>query len=317
MSKSEKQVQELVMINGVLMQRTPCQQQQGSAEEAAAEKAAADKAAADKAAADKAAADKAAAEKEAADKAAAEKAAAEKAKGGAGPTDAEAKLLKEVMKAKDTLKEKDAALAQATERLKEFDGVDPAEIKKLLAERKTAEEQQLAAKGDWDRLKKNMADEHTKEKTTLETQIAALQAENAKKDGVIGDMSIGQKFTSSKFITDELTLTPSKARRIYGDHFDVQEDGSVIGFDKPRGAAGRTQIVDSMGNPQAFDDVLRKLIDTDPEKDFLLRSKARPGAGSKSAPGNGAQPNPAKGHDEQSAVSKIAAGLKGLAKPLV
>lgn len=222
-------------------------------------------------------------------------------------SDSEAKLLKEVMQRKEAQQKAQADLAAANERLKEFDGVDPVAIKKLLADQKAAEDAQLEAKGEFDRLKQRMADEHTATTKTLQEQIATLTAQLAKANTVADELSIGTQFAQSTFISDELTLTPSKARVVYGNHFDLTE-GKVVAYDKPRGESNRTALVDQLGNPLPFDAALRKLVETDPDKDHLLKSKVRPGAGSES------KKTDAKPKQEQASdsVSKIGAGLAGL-----
>lgn len=242
---------------------------------------------------------------EAAAKKAAEDAAA--ATGTKKPTDEEARLLKESMKRKEALDKANADLKAAQEALKKFDGIDPDAVRKLLADQKSAEEKSLEAKGDWDRLKARMAEEHGKEVNTLQEQIKQLSEELGKTKGTVKDLSIGTQFSQSKFIAEELTLTPAKARVIYGDHFDV-EDGKIVGYDKPRGAANRTAIVDQYGNAVAFEDALKKIVEADPEKDHLLKSKMKTGAGSDSKKPSGA----AKPDLPTDGISKIASGLKGL-----
>jgi hypothetical protein len=245
-----------------------------------------------------------------ADEAATKKAADEAAAAAAGskkPTDEEARLLKESMKRKDALDKANADLKAAQEALKKFDGIDPEAVHKLLADQKSAEEKSLEAKGDWDRLKARMAEEHGKQVLALQDQIKQLNEELGKTKGTVKDLSIGTQFSQSKFIAEELTLTPAKARVIYGDHFDV-EDGKVVGYDKPRGAGSRTAIVDQYGNALGFEDALKKIIDADPEKDHLLKSKMKPGAGSDSKRPSGA----AKPDVPTDGISKIASGLKGL-----
>jgi hypothetical protein len=211
------------------------------------------------------------------------------------------------MKKKEALDKANAELKKTQDALKAFEGIDPEAVRKLLADQKTAEEKALEAKGDWDRLKGRMAEEHGKEVKTLQDQIAALTAKLNNTEGTIKDLSIGTQFSQSKFISEELTLTPAKTRVIYGDYFDV-EDGKVVGYDKPRGAANRTAIVDQYGNTVDFEGALRKIIEADPEKDHLLKSKMKQGAGSDSRkPSGQTKPEvPADG------ISKIASGLKGL-----
>lgn len=244
-----------------------------------------------------------------AEKAAAAALAAETAApAGSKVSDAEAKLLKEVMQKKDALKASDAALVAANARLKEFEGVDPAAIRKLLADQRTAEESQLEAKGDYDRLKQRMADEHATETKSLKDQIADLEGKLTKQTSVMNELSIGTQFGQSSFIADELTLTAGKARVVYGAHFDLQ-DGKIVAFDKPRGEADRTPLVNQYGSTLDFDAALRKIVDADPDKDHMLKSKVKPGAGSES---KRVDPKAAQKEVPTDSVSKIGAGLMGL-----
>lgn len=225
--------------------------------------------------------------------------------GGQKPSDNEARLLKENMQKKDQLRKKDEELAALK---KSVEGLDLDAVRKLLADQKTAEEKSLEAKGDYDRLKARMAEEHTKEIDALRAQLAEKDAALGKLSGSINELTVGSQFSGSQLIAEELTLTPTKARVIYGDHFDLQ-DGKVVGFDKPRGAANRTALVDQYGEPVAFDAALRKIVESDPEKDHLLKSKVKPGAGSESR----RPTTPVGGKDlPTDALGKIAAGLKSI-----
>jgi hypothetical protein len=262
----------------------------------------------------KAAAAKAAAE--AADaEAAAAAAAAEKDKQGAGsgerkPTDEEAALLKEVMQKKGKLDEANKALTLAQEQLKKFEGIDPEAVRALLKEKVDAENAALEAKGEWSRLKERMAEEHGKEKKTLQEQIDALKSQLGARESVINELTVGTQFSQSQFISAELALTPAKARVIYGDHFELV-DGKVVAYDKPKGAAERTMIVNGAGAAVSFDEALRKIVEADPEKDHLLKSKVKPGAGSDSRLAGGKVTQPSQ-QGETTGISRIAAGLKGL-----
>lgn len=211
------------------------------------------------------------------------------------------------MKKKEALDKTNADLAAAKEALKAFEGIDPVAVKKLLSEQKTAEEKALEAKGDWERLKARMAEEHGKEITTLQAQLAEANAKITNTVGTINDLSVGTQFAQSKFIAEELTLTPAKARVIYGNHFEV-EDGKVVGYDKPKGASNRTAMVDQYGNAVSFEEALKKIVEADPEKDELLKSKVKPGAGSESKKPAGTS----KPEVNTDGISKIASGLKGL-----
>jgi len=205
---------------------------------------------------------------------------------------------KEVKKLADDLK-------AVNEKLKDFEGLDAAEIKKLLNQKKVAEEAELAAKGEWDRLKERMASEHRQEVERMAQTVSDLQGQVGQKDSLINQLTIGHAFNSSKFIGEELILSPGKARTLYGDYFDIT-DGVVVAYDKPRGATDRTPYVDGQGRSIGFDEALKKIIETDPDKDTLIRSKLKSGASSDTK----TNLRPPADKEELRGLSKIAAGLK-------
>jgi len=241
------------------------------------------------------------------------------------PTDAEAKLLKEVMEKKAALQAANEAKVALEAKLKAFDGLDATEIRALAEAKRVADEASLVAKGDWERLKTQMADTHGKEKATLVTQLEAANTAKSALVSQIAELTVGNAFGTSKFVTEALTLTPNKARVIYGGHFEFK-DGVVTGFDKPAGASDRTPLVDASGNALAFDDAMTKIVEADSDRDQLLKSRSKSGSGGSAAAAAAAAAaataaaaaaalaagsSAAKG----SGLSKIAAGLaKGIGK---
>ena len=190
-----------------------------------------------------------------------------------------------------------------------IDGLDLGEVRKMLSERAQAETKALEEKGYYERLRQRMAEEHSKLVKDKDARIAELEASLKKAGNTIDELTIGTQFGQSGLI-EELTLSRSKARMLFGAHFDVQEDGSVVGYDKPGGAAGRTAFVDQYGTPVNFDEALRKIVDADPDRETLYKSKTRPGAGSDSRKAGERQQEEISG-----SVNRIAAGLKGLNLP--
>lgn len=267
---------------------------------------------ADKLAAEKAAAEKVAAETKTkeAEEALAREVEQREREGGKKPSDEEARLLKEVMKRKEDVRALQAELEKTTTALKQFEGIDVESVRKMLDAQKEAETKALEDKGEWERLKARMGEEHVTEKTKLQTEIEQLKEELNKRDGRINDMTVGGSFTGSEFIAKELTLTPSKARVIYGGHFELNEEGQVVGYDKPKGASNRTALVDSAGNPVSFDAALRKIVEADADKEHLMKSGVRAGAQSASVTGRGGKED--EGKAEKTGVDKIAAGLGAL-----
>lgn len=226
-------------------------------------------------------------------------------KGGEGkPSDSEAKLIKEVMDKKTKLKAAEEKVGTLEARLAQFDGIDPEAVRALLKQQKDAETAQLEAKGEWGRLKEQMVTQHTQEVGTVKEQLSASQAEVSRLQGVIAELTVGNAFASSQFIKEDLTLPTSKVRVFYGNHFEFK-DGQVVAFDKPAGAAERTMLVDAKGEPLKFEDALKKIVDGDPDRDQILKSKMKAGAGSKTA---GKEP-PAQKFEEPRGISRISQAL--------
>ena len=226
-------------------------------------------------------------------------------------SDNEAQLLKDLMKHKETAKSEKAARKALEAKLKEFEGIDPTAVRELLAKQQKAQEEELEKKGQWDALKQNMIKAHGEDKAKLEARIAELEGAVKTRDNTIDELTIGSQFSNSKFLKEETTLaSAAKARALYGNHFELV-DGVLTAFDKPKGAQNRAPLVDASGNALDFDSAMRKIIESDPDKDALLRTAAKPGAGS----GQKAAIPPKKAgavQEDATSVDKIASGLAGL-----
>jgi hypothetical protein len=229
------------------------------------------------------AAAKAAADKAAADLAAAEEAARKSQDGTKDDTSKEkADLLREVMEKKTKLREAEAAREALQNELNKFQGIDLDEVRNLLKEKADREKKDAEDRGEFDRVKQMMADEHKKQIETLQAQIEQMSTVTKSKDTVIDQLTIGNAFSGSQFIATELTLPPTKARALYGSHFEVV-DGKVVAYDKPAGAADRTPLVDGNGVNLSFEAAFKKIVDQDADRETLYRAKIAPGAQSKSS----------------------------------
>lgn len=208
-------------------------------------------------------------------------AAAEAAEAAKNLTDAEkASLLREVMDKKAKLKSEKEAREAAEAALKQFEGIDLDKVKSLLEAEQARERTALEEKGEFERLKAMIAEERDAEKAAWDAERAELNGKISVLAGTVDNLTVGQNFTSSTYISENLVLTPTKARQLYGSHFEMQ-DGKTVAYDKPAGQAGRTLIVGADGNPLSFDLAMKKIVEMDPEKDTLLKSKVLPGAHSK------------------------------------
>jgi hypothetical protein len=228
-----------------------------------------------------------------------------------GVSDREAELLKENMQKKSKIGELTNQIADLETRLKAFDGIDLEQVKSLIREKEEAEQKRLEAKGEWDKLKEQLVTQHQAKERELMDQLGARDAQLAQYKAAIDNLTVGHAFDNSVYVKGETLLTPSKARILYGDYFEV-DNGKVVPYDKPRGAEGRTPLIDASGNALAFEEAIKKIVELDPEKDAILRAKMQPGAGSTTTPARKAPEDPNK--TELRGVDKIRIGLAQRAK---
>lgn len=223
-------------------------------------------------------------------------------------SDREAQLLKESMSRKKKLKDAEAKLQELQSKLRNYEGLDPEEARTAVKSVKESKLKEAEKRGEFDKVKKQMLEDHQKTVDKLNASIEELRQESLKKENIIHDLTIGNSFNQSDFIAKELVLTPTKARVVYKDHFEVQ-DGNVVAYDKPKSASDRAPLVDGNGDPLRFDEALRKIVESDPDKDALVRSKMKSGADSSTV-----NKKVAEKKKDLSGQEKIASGLSSLRK---
>lgn len=225
-----------------------------------------------------------------------------------GTSEREAELLKEVMKKKGKITDLSGENEELKTKLAQFDGIDLEKYKQLTeaeaeATRRAeeAEQERLRSEGKVDELlaKRDqehkgivaqMRDQHTEELNTVRGESAQLAQANEALVAQIEELTVGNAFANSDFIHNKLVsaFTPERTRKLYGEHFDV-ENGSIVAFDKPRNADGRTKLVDKEGNSVGFEEALSRIINADPTASTLLRSESKQGSGSGSSNGRVAE----------------------------
>lgn len=227
------------------------------------------------------------------------------------PTDAEAKLLQDVMKHKGRANQLQGELEALRKKL---NGVDLDQYQAMVREREEKARKELEDRGEYERIVAQMGERHTQ---AMQEHEAKLQEATQTISGLqlqISELTVGNAFATSPLIGEEVMLTRAKARAVYGSHFDFV-DGKIVAFDKPKGAAERTMLVKASGEPMNFNDALLHLVnnDPDPERDRLIRSRAKPGAGSTTAStGNLARKVSAQSRDtaKLTPAERIAQGLR-------
>lgn len=191
----------------------------------------------------------------------------------------------------ETLKQEKANLLKEVmakkAKLQEYEGINAEEAKKLLEEKKKAEEAQKKAEmeqaekeNNWEAVKKQMNEQHEAQKNELQKQIDSLREQIAQNQKEKETLLINNKFEESRFIRENLVLSPNKTRALYGSYFDV-EGNELVAYNAPKGSANRARLVDVNGNNLTFDKAIEKIVNLDPDKNTLLKSKVHVGSGSK------------------------------------
>lgn len=217
-------------------------------------------------------------------------------------SDAEAKALKEIMKWKEKAKEAEEAKKALEEKYGTLD-IDAA--KEALAKMEEAEKKELEKRGEYERLLEKQREAAKKEIEAEKKRAAELEANINEMKKAVDELSLGNAFANSKFIQEKLALTPNKTKALYAAYFDIQ-DGKLVPYDKPKGTPNRTPLVDATGDAMSFDEAIAEIINSDPDKDYLLKAEQKPGAGSR---GNTIDPSGTTKQFSDS-LEKIAEGLK-------
>jgi hypothetical protein len=236
--------------------------------------------------------------------------AADENKGKTKPSDAEAKLLKEAMKHKKAAKVAADALAAANAALEKYKGVDPEKVAKLLADQEAAELEAAEKRGEYERIKAQMQEQHNTTVASLQAQITERDNSLAAAMAQIDELTIGADFGNSKFLSEKTILSPKKARTLFGAHFD-RVDGVTVAYDKPRGAKDRTPLVDANGDNLSFEAAIEKIVTSDEDFERIAKSKLKTGSASQGATHKTEDAGEQKG--EVSGAARIALGLPKLA----
>lgn len=216
-----------------------------------------------------------------------------------------AQLLKDVMKWKEKAR---TAEAEA----KKYEGIDPEKARKALEAQAAAERKELEAKGEYQRIIQQVADESQAKVKAAEDKVAEVQAQLEALQESIQRSDIASRFANSTFVRDSLVISGAKVQNLYGAHFDVVE-GELVAYDKPRGEKDRTPLVDDKGQNLPFEAALEKVVKSDPEWERLTKANLKKGPGSTTQnldPNNREVPK-----DSRSMIAKGLGSLKR--KPLL
>lgn len=203
--------------------------------------------------------------------------------------------LKELQAALETAtKDKDTTIAELAKVRKQLAEMQKGALSdddrklfdKLKADQQTLEDDRKRKEGQFDALKQQLIDSHTKEKKDLEDRVSGLQS-------TLRKTLVGREFAAASklFGADGKTiLTPAIAEAYYGRYVEVQDvDGSDEKVVVVKNANGQVIVDAKTGKPAAFADAMAQLIESMPDKDAVLRGSGKAGSGNSGGAGAGGE----------------------------
>lgn len=169
---------------------------------------------------------------------------------------------------------------EAVNALKGFEGLDPEAAKKALQFAQSMEG------------KKAMDDEGIKALIgnavkPLQDQLADAQKTIAGKDDHIYRLEVGNRFATSKYLSEKTILIPEIAEAYFGKNFKI-EGGKVAAYD---GAGNQIYSRTKPGEPADFDEALTILVESHAQRDHIMKGSGASGSGAKGSQGAGGQGN--------------------------
>jgi len=174
------------------------------------------------------------------------------------------------VEAKTHRTEKEAALTQ----LKAFEGVDVEAAKKALVFAQSADGKKIM---DDETIKATIANALK----PVQDQLAEAQKNLEAKDGHIYKLEVGNRFATSKFLTDKTLLTPDAAEALFGKHYKMESNKAVPSDANGNPIYSRTKP----GEIAEFDEALEILYEAYPHKENYRKGSGHSGGGT--PPGGG------------------------------
>ena len=218
-------------------------------------------------------------------------------------------------------KERRTALNAAKKELSTFQdlGIDiesydtwKADATKALDTIKNLEDNKLVEANKVEDIKKQVRDEVLAEKARSEKQYKDLLAEREASlntvNGQVRSLVVDNQFHSSKYIPNDLIVTPTMARKIFGDNFKaemVNNKTQAVGYMNGEPVMSKSNV----GEFAPFEEALKHMIDTDPDRDAYIKADSKK---SKQEPDTPVSFQSTEPGETRTSTDKIRAGLAKL-----
>ncbi|HEY8066621.1 MAG TPA: DUF6651 domain-containing protein [Methylosinus sp.] len=179
------------------------------------------------------------------------------------------------------------AKESALEKLKAFEGIDPAAARDALDKLANIDAKKLIDAGEVEKVKEGISraleGKMAEAKKAYEQTIAEERAKSEKLESSLHAEKIGGAFARSQFIKDKLVIPPDLVQARFGKNFKL-EDGKVIAYDD---AGQQIYSPARPGQLADFDEALSSIVGSYPQKDHILKGSGASGTGARQSAGNG------------------------------
>lgn len=167
-------------------------------------------------------------------------------------------------------------------KLKAFEGIDDAEAaRKALEMARNIKDGELIAAGKVEEIKaaaRKAAEEQVAATNKAHAEeLSKLRGEHDALTRQYHGEKIGSAFAGSTFIKEKTLLPPSAAQKVFGDAFKV-EDGKLVAYD-PTG--NKVFSRSRPGEVAEFGEALEVLVDSYPDRDFIVKGNNNGGGGAR------------------------------------
>lgn len=166
----------------------------------------------------------------------------------------------------------------AENKLKAFDGLDPAAARTAVDRVKKLGDKQLYESGDVEKLKEEITKGFTDQMAGLQTELSGAHTR-------IADMAITNAFNGSKFVQEKLIIPADIARQAFGRFFTVDPKSGAMTIKRDNG--GEVFSNTRHGEKASVDEALEILVGEYANKDKILKGDGQGGSGNEGNGGNG------------------------------
>lgn len=183
---------------------------------------------------------------------------------------------------------------------------DPAAAIKALDDMKKIDQKKLIDAGEVDKVKDEITRQYTE-------QLNAAKASNSELQTNLNNMKIGNIFSNSEFVRDQIAVPLDMFKDSFSKHFKVNDKGEIEAFDRAGNRMGSKTKIGDYASPE---EALQLLVEQHPQKDTILKPVSKGGTGGNSNGGARGGGNVMKRaafdalpmHEQQSVGQRMAKG---------